>query len=101
MKKLPFDLIYDVISEDGDFEFEDDKYYYIDTINENHDDHGRSYTQIYERNVYDDNSRGYFAVDIYSVRYGHKDYALEEDYNDCELYEVEQRKVVTVLYERK
>jgi len=55
------------------------------------DEHGRDRLVIYKR----ESDGKLFAFRLYFVRYGHKDYGLEPEYNGKEMFEVERKEVVS------
>jgi hypothetical protein len=95
MIKLPFDLLYDYISESKDFEFEGVGYTFKEKRAVDQTKVGKNWTAIYS------NGAGkFFAIEVFLIQYGYEDFSLEEDYNDCQMYPVRQIKTITFDYVR-
>lgn len=89
--KLPVEIVEDeIFRNESDFEFEGEQYEYIEELDCEVDDNGRTFTYLYKRK----SDGKHFSIDVNQVRYGYEDYGFESWVNECELIEVEKRERV-------
>lgn len=85
----------DIITEGGDFGLDGEEFVFIEELNEDMDDNGKSRTYIYQRK----SDAKHFMIEITFVRYGYEWYSFEKWANNGELIEVERKEVVTIEWE--